>query len=98
MGQFALTELSQLHVSRFGVVPKITPGKWKLILDLLSPEGHSVNDGINEALCSLSYVTFENAVKAVIRKGQGSRLAKVDICSAYRVLPVHPDDRWLLGM
>ena len=98
MGPFALAELSQLHISRFGVVPKSTPGKWRLILDLSSPEGHSVNDSISEALCSLSYVTVENAVEAVIKKGRGSRLAKVDIRNAYRVLSVHPDDRWLLGM
>ena len=57
-----------------------------------------MNDGISKALCSLSSVTVENAVEAVVEKWQGSRLAKVDICNAYRVLPIHPDDRWLLGM
>ena len=98
MGPFAMTELSQLHISRFGVVPKSTPGKWRLILDLSSPKGHSVNDGISEACCSLSYVSVEDAVEAVMKKGRGASLAKVDIRNAYRVLPVHPDDRWLLGM
>ena len=25
-------------------------------------------------------------------------MAKLDIQSVYRIIPVHPDDRWLLGM
>ena len=25
-------------------------------------------------------------------------LSKMDTCSAYRTVPVHPKDRWLLGM
>ena len=98
MGPFATSELPQLHVSRFGVIPKSTPGKWRLILDLSSPEGQSVNDGISEAHCSLSYVSVEDAVKAIIERGRGARLVKIDVRDAYRVLPVHPDDRWLLGM
>ncbi len=36
------------HVSPFGVIPKRSkPGKWRLILDLSSPLGHSVNEGIS---------------------------------------------------
>ena len=31
-------------------------------------------------------------------KGQGSQLAKVDSLSAYRNIPVHPEDWNLLGM
>ena len=77
---------------------KSTPGKWKLIVDMSSPEGFSVNDGILEALCSLSYVTINDAVLRVLAYGQGALLAKIDICSAYRTVPVHPDDRWLMGM
>ena len=61
------------------------------------PEGRSVNDGIPSAVCSLNYVMIDDAVKAVIVKGAGALLAKVDIQSAYRSVPVHPDDQWLLG-
>ena len=35
-----------IHTSLFGVITKGTPGKWWLILDLFSPEGGSVNEGI----------------------------------------------------
>lgn len=87
-----------VQVSKFGVIPKSTPGKWRLIVDLSAPEGASVNDGISEEACSLSYVTVEDAARQVLRQGAGSLLGKVDVKSAYRVVPVHPDDRWLLGL
>ena len=69
-----------------------------LILDLSSPEGRSVNDGIQPALCSLSYVSIDDAARAVAKAGRGALLAKVDIKSAYRIVEVHPEDRPLLGM
>ena len=39
LGQFNPASLPSVQVSRFGVIPKNTPGKWRLILDLLWPEG-----------------------------------------------------------
>ena len=40
-----------------------------------------------------------DAVAAVITSlGQGTLLAKIDIRAAYRLIPVHPDDRPLLGI
>ena len=98
VGPFDPGHLPGVQVSKFGVIPKSTPGKWRLIVDLSSPDGASVNDGIGEEACSLSYVTVDDAAREVLRQGVGSLLGKVDIKSAYRVVPVHPDDRWLLGM
>ena len=44
---FSQPPLPVLHVSRFSVIPKRPqPGKWRLILDLSSPAGHSVNGRI----------------------------------------------------
>ena len=34
------------HMNHFGVIPKSTPGKWRLITDLSFPKGKSVNDRI----------------------------------------------------
>ena len=34
----------------------------------------------------------------VLAYGVGTKLAKLDIESAYRVIPVHPDDRPLMDM
>lgn len=88
----------EVQVNRFGVIPKGTTGKWRLIVDLSSPEGNSVNDGISQELCTLSYISVDDAVQIVQKKGRGTLLAKVDIRSAYRIVPVHPEDWWLLGM
>ena len=49
-----------LQISPFGVIPKGQTGKWRLIVDLSSPHGSSVNDGIDSELCSLSYVSVED--------------------------------------
>ena len=87
-----------VQVNRMGAVPKSTPGKYRLIVDLSYPEGQSVNSRISEALCSLSYVSVEGAAQIMLRLGRGALLAKVDIRNAYRNIPVHPDDRWLLGL
>lgn len=98
VGPLSQDQLPSVQISKVGVIPKSTPGQWRLIVDLSSPEGASVNDGVAEELCSLSYVTVDDAAKEVLRLGTGSLLAKVDVKSAYRTVPVHPDDRWLLGM
>lgn len=99
LGPFDLGELPGVHVSKFGVIPKSNqPGKWRLILDLSSPNGASVNDGIQKELCSLQYVKVDEVVEAILTLGRGTELAKIDIKSAYRIVPVHPEDRPLLGM
>ncbi len=93
--------LTGVHVSRFGVIPKPhQPGRWRLIVDLSHPKGTgmSVNDGIDPALCSLAYTSTDDAARRILDLGKGAMLAKLDIASAYRIVPVHPDDRPLLGM
>ena len=72
--------------------------KWCLLVDLSHPGGHSVNDGISSHLCSLSYITGDDAIHQILQTGKGTLLAKVNIKSAFRLLPVHPADRHLLGM
>ena len=62
------------------------------------PKRASVNDGIKSELCSLSYTSVDAAVRIITAMGPGVLPAKFDIESAYRLIPVHPDDRPLLGM
>ena len=77
---------------------KSNPHKWRLIVDLSSPEGHSVNDGISKELVSLHYVTVDEVMAHIAELGKGSSIAKMDIKQAYRNIPVHPADSLLLGM
>ena len=92
-GPFLSSWLPSCQISRFGVIPKnLQPGKWRLIVDLSHPKGKSVNDGIPKHLCSLKYITLEDAVQQILTLGPGALLAKIDIKSAFRLLPVHPAD------
>ena len=54
---FARSDIPEVHLSRFGVIPKSGQhGKWRLIVDLSHPEGKRVNDFIRPDLCSLWYL------------------------------------------
>ena len=99
LGPFEKQSMPHIHVSKFGIIPKShQPGKWRLIVDLSSPAGWSINDGIPSELCSLSYIRMEHVVQRLIDLGPSAQMAKFDIKSAYRLIPVHPQDRYLLGM
>ena len=98
LGPLPRETLPDIHISRFGLIPKKSLGEWRLIVDLSSPDGRSVNDGVYEHLCSLKYVAVEDALQVVLSLGRGSLLAKIDIKKAYRNIPVAPADRLLLGM
>ena len=86
-----------MHISRFGVIPKKQAG-WRLILDLSFPFDHSVNDGIDKDEFSLQYCSVKHAINLIVKTGKGALMGKVDIKSTYRIIPVHPSDRYLLGM
>ena len=69
-----------------------------MILDLSHPINHSVNDGIDKPTCSLTYMRVDEVVHWIISLGQACLLAKIDIESAFRNVPVHPHDQHLLGL
>ena len=77
LGPFSRDTLSDVHTNRFGVIPKPHQhNKWRLITDLSSPAGASVNDAIDPSLCSLSYISVDQAANAAMQLGRGSLLAK----------------------
>jgi hypothetical protein len=97
-GPFNEMPLPQLMISPIGLVPKTEPGKFRLIQHLSYPEGESINDGIDPKVCEVKYNSFDVAVQLVVEVGRGAVMAKADIQSAFRLLPVHPSDFQLLGM
>ncbi len=73
-----------IHTSPFGVIPKKNkPNKGRLILDLSSPTGQSVNNGIGKELASLSYVSVDDVVNRVQQLGKVAMMAKMDAKQAY---------------
>ena len=98
-GPFSSPPMPNLQVSSFGVIPKKgQPGKWRLIVDLSSPHGSSVNDGINSDEFSMHYIHLDQIINMIAKHGAGALMAKFDIEAAYRNIAVHPYDRYLLGM
>ena len=73
-------------------------GKWCIITDLSFPPGKSVNEGIDSAVCSLSFTSVEQVAGVVASFGRGALLAKINVKSAYRLVPVHPTHRSLKAM
>ena len=97
LGPFSKHQVpSSMHINRFGVILKgHNTGKWRLITDLSFPPKYSVSDGIEPTLCSLTYTSVDDVAEIIAELGVGSLLAKIDIESAYRLIPVHPQDRLL---
>jgi len=81
-----------------GAIPKKQMlDKWKLIMDLSSLENSSVNDGISKEDCNFHYTSLDTAVEQVSKLRKGCFMAKMDIKSTYRNIPVAPSDRRILG-
>ena len=102
MGHVGPTEMAKqlnIQLNPLGAIPKKNkPDKWRLIMDLSSPEGSSVNDGIPKEDCSLHYTSVDLAVEQIRHLGPAALMAKLDIEQAYRNIPVAPSDRRLLGL
>ena len=88
-----------VHVSPIGLVPKGHGGDaWRMIVDLSYPRGRSVNDFISPGNCSLTYPSVDDAVDVILALGRDTELVKIDLKNAYRILPIHPNDRQFLGI
>ena len=97
-GPFHNPPLTPFCVSPLGVVPKKNLGEFRLIHHLSFPKGSSINDGIPLEHSGVCYATIGDAIKHIKVVGTGAYLAKTDIKSAFRILPINPVDYGLLGM
>ena len=69
-----------------------------MISHLSFPEGSSINDGIEQTFCSVRYTSFDKVTDMIYDLGVGALLAKRDLKSAYRILPIRVEDFPLLGI
>ena len=82
--QFTIAEIfhcyayEHINTSGLGVV-QIKNDKWKMILHLSAPEGHSINDYIRKDEFSLHYSTIDDAVALMGRFERGALMAKLDL-------------------
>lgn len=69
----------------------------RLIHHLSYPNEVSINVFIDPTACSVKYSSIDEAADMITKLGEGSLLAKSDIKSAFRLLPISPGDFDLLG-
>ena len=96
-GPFPTCLFPQLQCSSIGLVPKHEPDSHRLIQHLSFSHGGSINDFIDDDKCKVHYASFDKAVDMTMSSEHGVRLAKSDIKSTFRLLPVLPADYELLG-
>jgi hypothetical protein len=60
-------------------------------------EGNSVNDWIPSEYRTLQYTTIESIFDLLRTADCGALLIKKDLKDAFRMIPVAPHQRWLLG-
>ena len=78
-GPFQSRPIPTLRVSPLGVVPKKTEGEFRVNHHLSYPTKNSVNDYIEDALGSVNYTKFDEAINMVHRLGRGAFFAKSGI-------------------
>ena len=97
-GPFDDPPFARFHTSPLSLKPKKDPGKFRLVIDLSYPyDNTSVNKNIPDEIASVKYTSFEQAIDLLLQSGPFSSMAKADIKSAFRIIPVHPDDYRYLG-
>lgn len=99
-GPFSTPPFHDFQVSPIGLVPKKHTNKFRTIFHLSFPKSGvtSINHSISKEDHSLQYITIDNAIKGILHFGQGCFLAKTDIESAFRLIPLKPSDYELFGM
>lgn len=86
--------------SPLALVPKKNTGSFRLIHDLSFPKNkpvNSVNSVIAKENTQVSYDSIDTVVQKVKENGRACLMAKTDIANAFRIVPIHQDDRHLLG-
>ena len=98
IGPFKKSPFKNQVISPLGLVEKKVPGEYRVIHHLSYPAGSSINDGIPRDYASVKYTSISNAISEIVKFGKNCYLAKSDIKSAFRIVPIHPSDYHLLGM
>ncbi|KAL0160929.1 hypothetical protein M9458_044654, partial [Cirrhinus mrigala] len=101
IGPYAVPPFPIFRVSPIGVATRKFSDKKRLIIDLSSPHNSpfpSINSLIRLEEFSLHYHYVDQAITLIKDAGRGAWLAKVDITSAFKVMPIHPDFWHLFGI
>ena len=104
-GPFQIKPWKKMIISLVGLVhksgsaePLDSPSAWRLIHDLSFPWGESVNSFISKENSSVTYKSFDEALEIVRSIGRGCWLAKSDLSSAFKRIPMDFESLPLLGI
>jgi len=105
LGPFDSPPLPNFRSSAIGLVPKKSSNpdpksvdNWRFIHDLSTyPRVGSVNEGIPDEHAKVQYQTFDSLIDKLSKLGKGALMAKADLKSAFRTLPMSPKDFHLMG-
>ena len=95
-GPYQTRPISNLRCSPIGLIPKRTSG-FRLITHMSYPEKFSINDFIDESYTSVKYSHFDQVTEKLLKLGMNTQMGKIDIKSAFGLLPCYPGDFDLLG-
>ena len=96
-GPFDKPPFANLHCSPLGA--RLKPDNTaRLIVDLSQPTKNCINEGIDKNEYRVHYEHFDTAIDIIKKLGPGCLLEKLDIKSAFRLLPVKPAEWHLLGL
>ena len=82
---------SSFQCSPIGLVEKKEKGTYRMIHHLSYPEGSSVNAQIDPEWTSVQYASIWDAIDLVNKTCPMAFMAKTDVKSAFRVIPLHPE-------
>jgi hypothetical protein len=97
-GPFVSPPFQNFQISPIGIVPKKEQGQFRLIHHLSFPENSSINDFIPDQFSRVHYASLDDAIDIIVSLGRGCLLAKTDIESAFRIIPIRKEDHELLGI
>lgn len=97
-GPFPVPPLDNFQVSPIGAVPKKAQNEFRMIQHLSFPEGDSVNDFISKEDTSVQYASVDDAIHIIKVLGRDCAMAKCDVRSAFRIMPLHPTEYNLFGI
>ena len=89
---------TNIITSSLVVMLKKVAGKWRVIVDMSSPHGASVNDNLRQNLTNIAFSSVDDATHLMHHLGPNTLLVKLDIKGAYRLIPVHSNDRIFQGI
>jgi hypothetical protein len=97
-GPFTSPPFAPFHVSPLSGVPKGEDGQGIRVIHNLSHPfgGASINAGIAREEYRMQ--SFDDALVGIRSLGRGCLLTKFDVRSAFKLVPVRPQDRALLGL